>query len=71
MLLACAHSTPPSSQPARVPKLAPDLAAPCDTLTGPSAPDYDVWQAWVVGTVLPAYAVCAARHNATVKAWPK
>ncbi|WP_147384077.1 hypothetical protein [Noviherbaspirillum sedimenti] len=48
-----------------------DLTAPCATLTGPDALDYDVWQEWIVGTVLRAYGECAARHRKTVDAWPK
>lgn len=60
-----------STQPAKVPNLRSDLAAPCDDLTAPTVLDYDVWLGWITGTVLSAYATCAKRHAATVKAWPK
>jgi hypothetical protein len=33
--------------------------------------DYDAWQEWVQSEVLKAYGDCAARHAATVRAWPK
>lgn len=62
---------PPSTQPTPIPPLASDLAQPCDDLPAPPADDYDAWLTWVTQTVLPAYAKCAARHGAVVKAWPK
>lgn len=70
MLAGCASSKTPLTQPASVPPLRSDLAADCDTLTAPTALDYDVWQDWMTGTVLPAYKTCALRHHDTVAAWP-
>ena len=32
---------------------------------------YDGWQTYTETVVLKAYGACAARHAATVKAWPK
>lgn len=37
---------------------------------GPSADDYDVWQAWVQSDLLGALVDCAIRHSKTVAAWP-
>ena len=71
MLGGCASSKTQLMQPTPVPPLASDLAQPCDKLVAPSALDYDVWQSWVTGTVLPAYATCAQRHASAVAAWPK
>jgi hypothetical protein len=70
MLLGCKHYPQPST-PLTPPPLNTDLAKPCDQLQKPGAPDYDVWQLWTQDMVLKAYADCAARHAATVKAWPK
>jgi hypothetical protein len=47
------------------------LAQPCPQLSEPDAPSYDAWQDWIQSHVLKAYGVCATRHAATVKAWPK
>lgn len=71
MLAGCASSKTLLPQPASIPPLASDLAADCDTLTAPTALDYDVWLDWTTKTVLPAYARCAQRHHDTVGAWPK
>lgn len=70
MLAGCASSPTPLPQPTPVPPLSSDLAADCAQLTAPTALDYDVWLDWTTQTVLPAYAECAARHHATVQAWP-
>lgn len=68
-LTACAHSTPPLTPPIR-PSLDSALAAPCPAVAKPDAPDYDVWQLWMID-LLHQYADCAARHAKTVQAWPK
>lgn len=47
------------------------MAKPCGPLTKPAAVDYDAWQEWIQDVVLRAYGDCAARHAATVEAWPK
>ncbi|WP_416046732.1 hypothetical protein [Cupriavidus basilensis] len=47
------------------------LAAPCVVPDAPAVADYDAWQEWVMGPVLGALGDCAARHWATVEAWPK
>jgi len=47
------------------------MAAPCAALVAPIAADYDAWESWVTGTLLRAYADCAAKHDAIVAAWPK
>jgi len=36
----------------------------------PDELDFDAWQGWMVD-VLQGYGECAARHRATVAAWPK
>ena len=66
---ACATSPQPSPQP--MPPLDSALAQPCQQLQAPTELNFDVWQAWITDTVLKAYGECAARHAATVKAWPK
>ena len=71
MLAGCASSQTPLVQPTPIPPLSSDLAAPCDPLVAPTALDYDAWLDWITQTVLPGYAACAARHAATVNAWPK
>lgn len=58
------------AQPTKVPPLASDLAADCDTLTAPTALDYDAWLDWTTKVLLPAYATCKARHHNTIAAWP-
>lgn len=57
-------------QPSPVPPLDSRLAEPCPTLAAPEVLDFDVWQEWMVD-VLELYGQCAARHRATVSAWPK
>jgi len=57
--------------PRIVPPLDSQLAEPCPPIPGPPAGDYDAWQAWVQDEVLTRYAICAARHRATVEAWPR
>lgn len=56
-----------------VPPLDSGLAAPCpDIPDPPSDPSsYDDWQIWMQDEVLVAYGVCASRHQAAVRAWPK
>lgn len=59
--------------PRAVPPLDSGLAAQCPDISDPpQAPaSYDDWQVWVQDIVLVAYGVCAARHRATIEAWPK
>jgi hypothetical protein len=40
-------------------------------LTEAPAASYDLWQDWVQNDVLGKYGLCAARHAATVAAWPR
>jgi len=56
-----------------VPPLDSGLATPCPELPDPpqDPADYDEWQIWLQDNVLVAYGECAARHRATVEAWPK
>jgi hypothetical protein len=68
-LYGCAHSKPPLPRP--IPPLDQSLAQPCPSIPDPGAPSYDAWQEWIQGVVLPSYADCAARHAATVNAWPR
>lgn len=69
-LCACEHlpKQPPQWTPLQ---LDSKLAEPCHKNGLPASDDYDAWQAWVQDKVLPNYADCAIRHNATVDAWPK
>lgn len=69
MLTACATS--PQPLPQQIPPLDTKLAEPCATIVAPTTLDYDLWQMWVQNDLLRAYGECAARHAATVKAWPK
>lgn len=59
--------------PRAVPPLDSGLAAQCPEIPDPpQAPaNYDDWQLWVQDQVLMACGVCANRHRAIVKAWPK
>jgi hypothetical protein len=70
-LTGCAHSLPPSPPPTPTPPLDSKLAADCAALVSPGELNYDAWQEWVQNTVLRSYGDCAARHHATVQAWPK
>jgi len=40
-------------------------------LTEPPPASYDLWQDWMQSEVLKKYGLCAARHAATVAAWPQ
>jgi hypothetical protein len=68
-LCGCSLFRQPSPPP--IPPLDRALAQPCRLLSEPPAPSYDAWQTWMQSDVLPAYGECAARHAATVSAWPK
>lgn len=72
MMSGCATS-PTQYVPRAVPPLDSGLAAPCPAIPDPpQAPgSYDDWQVWLQEQVLVAYAICAARHRATVAAWPR
>lgn len=72
MMSGCATS-PTQYVPRVVPPLDSGLAAPCPVIPDPpQAPaSYDDWQVWLQEHVLVAYAICAARHRATVAAWPR
>lgn len=70
ILSACNHLTP-QQPPLTKPLLESQLAEPCKKNGLPATADYDDWQTWVETVVLPNYADCAIRHNATVDAWPK
>lgn len=67
-LTGCSLFRQPS--PPQIPPLDRSLAQPCRLLTDPE-PSYDAWQVWIQTEVLPAYSDCAARHAATVSAWPR
>ena len=69
MLAGCAVSPKPLPPPSK-PQLDSSLAAGCVIPDVPEVADYDVWQAWVQGSVLPALVTCAIRHAKTVAAWP-
>ena len=69
MLSDCASSPRPLPQP--MPPLETSLAQPCLQIPDPPAGSYDAWQDWMQNEVLKAYGLCAARHAATVAAWPK
>jgi hypothetical protein len=70
ILAGCAPSLPLLTPPTK-PILDRSLAQPCPHLVAPDALDYDAWQVWVMDTVLREYGLCAAKHKATVEAWPK
>lgn len=65
---ACSHKafwTP------TVPRLAPNLAAPCPPLNTPPDPLLDPERGlWEQDTVA-KYGDCASKHRNTVEAWPK
>ena len=65
----CARLSRPSPPP--IPPLSPSLARPCPMLTEPPPASYDLWQDWMQSEVLKKYGLCAARHAATVAAWPQ
>lgn len=69
ILQGCAHLQAPSQR--RIPPLDSSLARPCPVIPEFQGGDYDMFQAWVQDPVLRLYGECAARHKATVAAWPK
>jgi hypothetical protein len=68
ILSGCSLSQKLSERP--IPLLDASLAQPCPPLSNPGEASYDAWQDWIQSEVLKSYGECAARHAATVKAWP-
>ena len=56
---------------APIPALQANLAQPCQVLPSPPDPLNDPARAVWEMDLIAAYGDCAARHLATVKAWPK
>lgn len=54
-----------------VPRLAANLAAPCPPLPLPPEPLTDPDRGFWEADMIAKYGDCAARHRATVDAWPK
>lgn len=73
LILTGCGASPTLYVPRVVPPLDSGLAAPCEEISDPpqNPRDYDEWQIWIQDVVLVAYGVCAARHRATVEAWPE
>lgn len=71
LLLPVLSACSTASLLAQTPPLQANLASPCPPLSKTPTPFVDPPRSEWEAELIIAYAECAAKHSATVKAWPK